>query len=276
MVQWRPDYADPLRAQATKATRRHKVQRRLDGAVQLRGCSGGLMAIMCVLGRPDGADQLRGCIGGLMAPTTSCVPGVRKQPGHMVPRRPVIAPTSRVPGAAEANGAHGRCSGGSMAPPGACPGRGSGRGTWTVQWRPGGPDQLRARAVEATGVHGAVAARWRRPAVCPGCESNGGKWCSDGPMAPTSRVPGLRKRPRHTVQWQPDGADQPPARAAEATGGTWCSDGPMTPTTCVPGPRKQPHHVVQCRPVGANPLRARAAEATMGDMVERHLNYVVN
>eukprot|EP00873_Tetraselmis_striata_P019402 jgi/Tetstr1/439666/TSEL_028085.t1 len=149
----------------------------------------------------------------------SYVPGLLKQPGHNLQRRPVgAAPTSgprkqtghnvqRKPVAPTSSCVLGllmlpwlnACSGGPVAPTNCVPGLRK-RPGHRVHWRPDGANRQHTRAVEIAGAHGAVEARWRRSAACPGCEGNWGTTCSGGPLAPTNCVPGLQKRPGHHVQ----------------------------------------------------------------------------
>eukprot|EP00873_Tetraselmis_striata_P010829 jgi/Tetstr1/431093/TSEL_020809.t1 len=285
MEQWRPDGADQLRAQVADATGAHG--RGIDRGT---GCSGGPLApTSCVRmlrkrpgrrvqWRPDSADRLRaqvadatgahgrgidrgtGCSGGPLAPT-SCVRMLRKRPGRRVQWRPDSADRLRAQ-VADATGAHGRgidrgtgCSGGPLAPTSCVrmlrkrPGR-------RVQWRPDSADRLRAQVADATGAHGRGIDR--------------GTGCSGGPLAPTSCVRMLRKRPGRRVQWRPDSADRLRAQVADATGahgrgidrGTGCSGGPLAPTSCVRMLRKRPGRRVQWRPDSADRLRAQVADAT--------------
>eukprot|EP00873_Tetraselmis_striata_P036651 jgi/Tetstr1/456915/TSEL_043585.t1 len=116
-----------------------------------------------------------------------------------------------------------------------------------AQGRHGGVDQPRAQTAEADGARGTGAAWRRRRVACQGCESgkeirvqwrsdgadhlrargcdnNRGTSCNDGPLAPTSCVPGtmgeggLRQQPRHNVRRRPVGADQLRAQDVEAIG----------------------------------------------------------
>eukprot|EP00873_Tetraselmis_striata_P002340 jgi/Tetstr1/422604/TSEL_013410.t1 len=242
MVQRRPDGADQLRAGHEIKRSGHKVKwRRLDGANHppgLRKQPGHM-----VQRRPDGADQLPACPGHDIKRSghkvkwrrpdgTDHPPELRKQPGHMVQRRP----DGRRPATCFGRGSDRStwCSGGPKALTSCVPGPRK-RSGHNVQRRPDGVDQPRARAAKATGAQCAAAARWRRLAACPGHDikrswhkvkwrrpdggglmaptirpghgSDRGTTCSDGPMASTSRVPGLRRQPGHMVQRRPDGAD---------------------------------------------------------------------
>eukprot|EP00873_Tetraselmis_striata_P002074 jgi/Tetstr1/422338/TSEL_013181.t1 len=126
-----------------------------------------------------------------MAPP-NCVQGPQKKPGHKVQGRPDGADQMRAQGCYNNRGTR----------PQRRPG---GR---TVQGLPNGADQPACRAAEAAMAHGAVAARWRRPAACACRGGDRGTWCSDGPLAPTNCVRMPRRRRGRIVQGRPDDADQ--------------------------------------------------------------------
>eukprot|EP00873_Tetraselmis_striata_P018581 jgi/Tetstr1/438845/TSEL_027354.t1 len=123
---------------------RHMVQWQRDGAYRLRayGCK---------------SNRGTTCRGGFMAPT-NCVPVPRNRLGTGCSGG-MTAPTNCMPGGSGSSRGT-TCSGGPVRRrgPSSCVSGLRRRPGHMVQWRPVGVDRLRARAAEANGARGAVAA----------------------------------------------------------------------------------------------------------------------
>eukprot|EP00873_Tetraselmis_striata_P036089 jgi/Tetstr1/456353/TSEL_043089.t1 len=149
------------------------------------------------------------CSGGPLPPTI-CVAGLRKRMGHMVQWRPNDAGQLRARGCGSSRGT--LSSGGPLPPTSCMPGPRKRPGHW-VQWRLTTPTNCVPGAAKASGAQSAALARCRRPVACPRRGSGRGTGCMDGPMAPTSFVPRLRKR------------------LSAIDRGTECNGGPMASTS---------------------------------------------